>query len=64
MVGWHPVAYYPETTFHDGIPAPKPDRLLVLLCDFPLRNMPPWNDTYYVSFPLRIAEIPALNLTE
>jgi hypothetical protein len=46
------------------VPASKSDRLLVVLCDFTRKILPTCNDTYYVSFPLRIAEIPALNLTE
>jgi hypothetical protein len=42
----------------------KPDRLLALLRDFPRKNIPMPNDTYYVSFPLGIDEFPAVDLTE
>jgi hypothetical protein len=42
----------------------KSDRLLVLLCDFSPKNMPMPNDAYYATFPLRIADIPAVDITE
>jgi hypothetical protein len=42
----------------------KSDRLLALLRDFPRKNTPMPNDTYYVSFPLEIDEFPAVDLTE
>jgi len=36
----------------------------VSLRDFPLKNKPMPNDTYYVSFPLGIDEFPAANFTK
>jgi hypothetical protein len=36
----------------------------ISLRDFPRKNTPMPNDTYYVSFPLGIDEFPAVDLTE